>query len=112
DPVESTSRGNSDVFILTLAGSERYAHTSQHGHELAHLLLYLRSQAVFKGFRRTPTPEAKLKDPSSPPSITLQDCGATVAGILSFIPGAGAAIQTLLDGRAKENVRRRWIELF
>ena len=38
--------------------------------------------------------------------------GATVASILSFIPGAGAAIQSLLDGRAKENVQRRWIELF
>jgi hypothetical protein len=38
--------------------------------------------------------------------------GATVASILSFIPGAAAAIQSLLDGRAKENVQRRWIELF
>jgi hypothetical protein len=27
-------------------------------HELAHLLLYPRKQAVFAGFRRTPTPEA------------------------------------------------------
>jgi hypothetical protein len=37
---------------------------------------------------------------------------ATVAGILSLIPGAGSAIQSLLDGRAKENVERRWVQLF
>ena len=37
---------------------------------------------------------------------------ATVAGILSLIPGAGAAIQSLLDGRAKDNVQRRWVQLF
>lgn len=38
--------------------------------------------------------------------------GPTAAGILSLIPGVGAAIQSLLDGRAKDNVQRRWIELF
>jgi hypothetical protein len=38
--------------------------------------------------------------------------GATVASILSLIPGAGAAIQSLFDGRAKDNVQRRWIALF
>jgi hypothetical protein len=38
--------------------------------------------------------------------------GATVASILSLIPGAGAAIQSLLDGRAKDNVQRRWVDLF
>ena len=38
--------------------------------------------------------------------------GATVASILSLIPGAGAAIQSLLDGRANDNVQRRWIALF
>lgn len=37
---------------------------------------------------------------------------ATVAGILSLIPGVGSAIQSLLDGRARENVDRRWVELF
>jgi hypothetical protein len=37
---------------------------------------------------------------------------ATVAGILSLIPGAGSAIQSLLNGRARENVERRWVELF
>ena len=35
-----------------------------------------------------------------------------MACILSLIPGAGAAIQSLLDGHARDNVRRRWIELF
>jgi|SRR5271163_385458 len=37
---------------------------------------------------------------------------ATVASILSLIPGAGAAIQNLLDGRAQANVQRRWVDLF
>lgn len=36
----------------------------------------------------------------------------TVSGILSLIPGAGSAIQSLLDGRARANVDRRWLELF
>jgi hypothetical protein len=37
---------------------------------------------------------------------------ATVAGVLSLIPGIGSAIQSLMDGKAKQNVERRWIELF
>ncbi len=37
---------------------------------------------------------------------------ATVAGVLSMIPGVGSAIQSLIDGRARENVARRWVELF
>ena len=36
----------------------------------------------------------------------------TIAGILSLIPGIGAAIQSLVDGKSKENVERRWIQLF
>lgn len=36
----------------------------------------------------------------------------TVAGILSLIPGAGSAIQSLLDGRARANVKRRSLDLF
>ncbi|UWZ85255.1 hypothetical protein [Occallatibacter riparius] len=36
----------------------------------------------------------------------------TLAGILSLIPGVGAAVQSLLGGRAQRNVQRRWIELF
>jgi hypothetical protein len=38
--------------------------------------------------------------------------GATVAGILSFIPGIGPAVQSLLDGKARQNVERRWVHLF
>jgi hypothetical protein len=34
-------------------------------------------------------------------NITRDLSGATVAGALSLIPGVGAAIQSLLDGRAK-----------
>ncbi len=37
---------------------------------------------------------------------------ATVAGVFSMIPGIGSAIQSLLDGRARENVERRWVQLF
>ena len=45
-------------------------------------------------------------------SIEGELSSVTVAGILSMIPGAGAAIQSLLDGRARANVERRWLELF
>ncbi len=44
--------------------------------------------------------------------ITLDLGGATVAGILSLIPGVGAAIQNLLDGRARASFEQRWLELF
>jgi|ERR1035438_2934780 hypothetical protein len=44
--------------------------------------------------------------------ITNDLSAMTVAGILSLIPGAGSAIQCLLDGRARANVERRWLELF
>lgn len=37
---------------------------------------------------------------------------ATVAGILALIPSVGSAILSLLGGRARENVERRWVELF
>lgn len=37
---------------------------------------------------------------------------ATIAGVLSFMPGIGSAIQSLLDGKARQNVDRRWLELF
>jgi len=45
-------------------------------------------------------------------SITDNLAGVTVAGVLSLIPGAGSAIQSLLDGRACANFDRRWLELF
>ena len=44
--------------------------------------------------------------------ITDDLAGMTVASVLSLIPGAGAAIQSLLDGKARANVDRRWLELF
>jgi hypothetical protein len=37
---------------------------------------------------------------------------ATTAGVLALIPGVGAAIQSLLDGKARQNVERRWVQLF
>ena len=37
---------------------------------------------------------------------------AAVAGVLSMIPGIGSAVQNLLDGRARERVERRWVQLF
>jgi hypothetical protein len=46
-------------------------------HELAHLLLYPRRQAVFDGFRRAPSPEAKLKDP-------VESAVDHIAGLLAF----------------------------
>src|ERR1700722_18714815 len=44
--------------------------------------------------------------------ITDDLSAMTVTGILSLIPGAGSAIRSLLDGRARANVDRRWLELF
>jgi hypothetical protein len=46
------------------------------------------------------------------PDITGDLRGATLASTLSLIPGVGAAIQSLLDGRAKASMERRWLELF
>ena len=46
-------------------------------HELAHLLLYPRRQAVLDGFRRAPTPEAKSKDP-------VESAVDHIAGLLAF----------------------------
>jgi hypothetical protein len=37
---------------------------------------------------------------------------ATVAGVLSLIPGIGSAVQSLLDGKAKANLEQRWLNLF
>jgi hypothetical protein len=37
---------------------------------------------------------------------------ASIAGILSLIPGVGSAIQSLLEGKAQRNVERRWVQLF
>lgn len=44
--------------------------------------------------------------------ITDDLSAMSVTGILSLIPGAGSAIQSLLDGRARANMEQRWLELF
>jgi len=36
----------------------------------------------------------------------------TLAGVLSLIPGIGSSLQSLLDGKAQQNVNRRWLQLF
>lgn len=45
-------------------------------------------------------------------NITDDLSGATAAGLLSLIPGVGTAVQSLLDGRARASLERRWLELF
>lgn len=54
--------------------------------------------------------ELAKKDSDS--GITNAFAGMTVAGVLSLIPGAGPAIQSLLDGKARANFDRRWLDLF
>jgi len=54
--------------------------------------------------------ELAKKDLNS--GITGDLSAMTVAGILSLVPGVGPAIQSLLDGKARANVERRWLELF
>lgn len=46
------------------------------------------------------------------PSISRELAEATVAGVLSLIPGVGSAIQSLLGDKAKANLERRWLQLF
>jgi hypothetical protein len=71
-------RGGRDYLVLVDArGSRKMRAYFTAWHELAHLLLYPRKQAVFEGFRRTPTPEAKLKDP-------VESAVDHIAGLLAF----------------------------
>lgn len=71
-------KGGRDYLVIVDArGSRRARAYFTAWHELAHLLLYPRKQAVFEGFRRTPTPEAKLKDP-------LESAVDHIAGLLAF----------------------------
>ncbi len=57
-------KGGRDYLVIVDArGSRKMRAYFTAWHELAHLLLYPRRQAVFEGFRRTPTLEAKLKGP-------------------------------------------------
>ena len=71
-------RGGRDYLVLVDArGPRKMRAYFTAWHELAHLLLYPRKQAVFEGFRRTPTPEAKLKDP-------IESAVDHIAGLLAF----------------------------
>jgi hypothetical protein len=71
-------KGGRDYLVVVDArGSRRARSYFTAWHELAHLLLYPRRQAVFEGFRRTPAPEAKLKDP-------VESAVDHIAGLLAF----------------------------
>lgn len=71
-------KGGRDYLVLVDARGQRKMRAYFTAwHELAHLLLYPRKQAVFEGFRRTPTPEAKLKDP-------VESAVDHIAGLLAF----------------------------
>ena len=71
-------KGGRDYLVIVDArGSRKIRAYFTAWHELAHLLLYPRRQAVLEGFRRTPTPEAKLKDP-------VESAVDHIAGLLAF----------------------------
>lgn len=71
-------KGGRDYLVIVDARGARKARAYFTAwHELAHLLLYPRKQAVFEGFRRAPTPEAKLKDP-------VESAVDHIAGLLAF----------------------------
>ena len=71
-------KGGRDYLVIVDARGVRKARAYFTAwHELAHLLLYPRRQAVFEGFRRAPTPEAKLKDP-------VESAVDHIAGLLAF----------------------------
>ncbi len=71
-------RGGRDYLVIVDSrGPRRMRAYFTAWHELAHLLLYPRKQAVFDGFRRTPTHEAKLKDP-------VESAVDHIAGLLAF----------------------------
>jgi hypothetical protein len=71
-------KGGRDYLVIVDARGPRKARAYFTAwHELAHLLLYPRKQAVFEGFRRAPTPEAKLKDP-------VESAVDHIAGLLAF----------------------------
>jgi hypothetical protein len=71
-------KGGRDYLVIVDArGSRKMRAYFTAWHELSHLLLYPRRQAVFEGFRRTPTLEAKLKDP-------VESAVDHIAGLLAF----------------------------
>lgn len=71
-------RGGRDYLVVVDArGPRKMRAYFTAWHELAHLLLYPRRQAVFEGFRRTPSPEVRLKDP-------VESAVDHIAGLLAF----------------------------
>jgi hypothetical protein len=71
-------KGGRDYLVIVDArGARKIRAYFTAWHELAHLLLYPRRQAVFEGFRRAPTPEAKSKDP-------VESAVDQIAGLLAF----------------------------
>jgi len=71
-------KGGRDYLVIVDARGPRKARAYFTAwHELAHLLVYPRTQAVFDGFRRAPTPEARLKDP-------VESAVDHIAGLLAF----------------------------
>lgn len=75
-------------------------------HELAHLLLYPRRQAVFEGFRRASTPEAKLKDP-------VESAVDHIAGLLAFWEPLfkPALLNAASDGLSLEAIERACMDV-
>jgi hypothetical protein len=71
-------KGGRDYLVIVDArGVRRVRAYFTAWHELAHLLLYPRKQSVFEGFRRTPSPEERLKDP-------VESAVDHIAGLLAF----------------------------
>lgn len=71
-------KGGRDYLVIVDArGSRKVRAYFTVWHELAHLLLYPRKQLVLAGFRRTPTNDAKQKDP-------VESAVDHIAGLLAF----------------------------
>ena len=86
-------KGGRDYLVIVDArGTRRARAYFTAWHELAHLLLYPRRQAVLEGFRRAPTIEAKLKDP-------VESAVDHIAGLLAFWePLFGPALLSAASG--------------
>jgi hypothetical protein len=69
--------GRDYLVVVDVRGARKIRAYFTAWHELAHLLLYPRRQAVFDGFRRAPTQEARLKDP-------VESAVDHIAGLLAF----------------------------
>jgi hypothetical protein len=86
-------KGGRDYLVIVDARDQRRSRANfTSWHELAHLLLYPRRQLVLEGFRRSPTPDAKLKDP-------VESAADQIAGLLAFWePIFKPALQQAADG--------------